>query len=67
MSKKVSIIAPVYNGETYISRFLESVINQTYNKIELILINDCSSDKTETIINSYKDRIISGETVRKLR
>ncbi|MGI9916053.1 glycosyltransferase family A protein [Vibrio owensii] len=55
MRKLVSIITPCYNGEKYIGRFLESVIAQTYAPIELILINDGSTDRTEDIINSYKE------------
>ena len=50
----VSIISPCYNGEQYVSRFLESILLQTYKDIELIIINDGSTDKTEDIILSYK-------------
>lgn len=53
MLKKVSIITPCYNGEDFISRFLESVLKQTYQNIELILINDGSADRTEEIVISY--------------
>ena len=49
----VSIITPCYNGEKYISRFLESVLIQNYRPIELILVNDGSTDKTEQIIMNY--------------
>jgi len=52
----VSVIAPCYNGESYIRRFLDSIIAQTYPRIELILINDGSEDQTESIILSYKDK-----------
>jgi glycosyltransferase involved in cell wall biosynthesis len=51
--KKVSIISPCYNGENYISRFLESVLSQTYKRIELIVVNDGSTDSTLGILNSY--------------
>lgn len=54
MNKKVSIITPCYNGERYIGRFLDSVLNQTYKNIEFILINDGSTDNTEKIVMSYK-------------
>lgn len=49
-----SIITPCYNGEKFVSRFLDSVLAQTYKNIELIIINDGSTDKTEEIILSYK-------------
>lgn len=49
-----SIIAPCYNGESYIERFLKSILAQTYPAIELILINDGSTDNTDTIVSSYE-------------
>lgn len=52
----VSIITPCYNGEKYINRFLESVLNQTYKNMELIIINDGSTDLTEKIIMEYKEK-----------
>lgn len=69
--KKVSIILPTYNGEKFIKESIESVINQTYNNWELIIINDCSTDNTPNIINEYqtKDsriRVISNEQNKKL-
>lgn len=58
MSKLVSIISPCYNGENYVRRFIESVLNQTYDNIEFIIVNDGSIDDTERIILSYKDRFL---------
>ena len=55
MSPLVSIITPCYNGEAYVARFLDSVLNQTYDRIELIFVNDGSTDRTEEIVFSYKD------------
>lgn len=49
----VSIILPVYNGEKYIKQSINSCLNQTYKNIELIIINDCSTDNTSNIINEY--------------
>ena len=49
-----SIIAPCYNGESYIERFLKSILDQTYPVIELILINDGSTDNTDAIVSSYE-------------
>jgi glycosyltransferase involved in cell wall biosynthesis len=50
----VSIITPCYNGAQYLQRFLDSILSQTYCHIELIFVNDGSTDNTETILLSYK-------------
>ena len=47
--KKISIIIPVYNVEQYIKNCLESVINQTYDNWEIILIDDGSTDNSKAI------------------
>ncbi len=53
---KVSIIVPVYNVENYIDKCLKSLVNQTLENIEIIIVNDGSTDNSEKIINSYIDR-----------
>ena len=53
---KISIIVPVYNGESYIKKCLDSLVNQTLNEIEIIIINDGSTDKTINILNEYKEK-----------
>ena len=55
--KKVSIITPCYNGESYIYRFLNSLLTQNYQNVELIFVNDGSTDKTEEVFMSYKPRL----------
>ena len=50
---KISVIIPVYNSEKTIERLLNSVISQTYKNYEVIIINDGSTDKTESIISRY--------------
>ena len=50
---KVSIIIPVYNVEKYIDRCLKCAVNQTFKDIEIILVNDGSTDKSINIINKY--------------
>ncbi|MDD2409536.1 MAG: CDP-glycerol glycerophosphotransferase family protein [Bacilli bacterium] len=57
MNKKlISIIIPVYNGEIYLSDCLDSILNQTYKNIEIIIINDGSTDSTQSIINLYNKK-----------
>lgn len=51
----VSVIFPVYNGATYLREAIESILNQTYNNIELIIINDGSKDDSAAIIVTYLD------------
>ena len=50
---KVSIIVPVYNVSQYIVKCLDSIYGQTYNNIELILVDDCGSDDSMTIVHDY--------------
>ena len=50
---KISIIVPVYNGEGTIQKCLDSIIGQSYDNIEIIIVNDGSTDNTLEIINSY--------------
>ena len=54
----VSIIMPTYNREKTIKRAIDSLINQTYQNIEIIIVDDGSSDNTVSIINQYKDKRI---------
>ena len=56
---KVSLIIPVYNTEKYLKKCLDSVINQTLEDIEIIIINDGSTDNSEKIIKSYKDKRVN--------
>jgi len=50
---KISVIIPVYNTEKYLKECLESIINQTLTDIEIICINDGSTDNSLDILNSY--------------
>ena len=53
MDNKISIIIPAYNIENYIAATLDSVLAQTYEKLEIIVVNDGSKDGTGDIINAY--------------
>ncbi|HEC1175631.1 TPA: glycosyltransferase family 2 protein [Campylobacter jejuni] len=50
---KISIILPTYNVEQYIARVIESCINQTFKNIEIIVVDDCGSDKSIDIVKEY--------------
>jgi len=56
--KKVSIIIPVYNAEKHIRNCVNSALAQTYKNIEVIIVNDGSSDKSKKIIKSFRDQRI---------
>lgn len=53
---KASIIIPAYNTEDYIDEMLNSVVNQTYKNIEIIIINDGSKDSTLNKIKKWESR-----------
>lgn len=53
MEEKVSIITPVYNCEKYLKDTIENVMKQTYTNWEMILVDDCSTDKSEEVISKY--------------
>ena len=53
MASKISVIIPVYNVEQYLEKCLDSILNQTYKNIEIILVNDGSIDKSGLICDEY--------------
>ena len=70
----VTVLMPVYNAEKYLPNALESILNQTYKNLEILIINDGSTDNSEKIILSYNDPRIRyikqnnvgvGETLRR--
>ena len=56
MEDVVSVIVPVYNVEQYIRKCIESILNQTYNKMEIILVDDGSTDNSGIICDEYSKR-----------
>ena len=56
MDKKISIVIPVYNVESFLDQCLESVVSQTYENLQIILINDGSTDKSLDICNRYASK-----------
>lgn len=52
----VSVLTPVYNGESHLAECIESVLAQTYQNWEYIIVNNCSTDRTLDIINGYARR-----------
>ena len=61
MKPIVSIIVPIYNVEKYIEECILSIINQTFKKIEIILVNDGANDKSMERIEKY---IISDKRIK---
>lgn len=58
MNELVSIIMPSYNTASFISKTIESVLNQTYKNWELLIVDDCSTDDTDEIVSKYNDKRI---------
>lgn len=56
-SPLVSIVVPVYNGERYLRETLDSIVAQSYSNVEILLMDDCSTDQTASVVADYKSRI----------
>lgn len=54
----VTVLMPVFNGEKFLSESIESILSQSFNNFEFLLIDDCSSDKSVQLIKSYNDNRI---------
>ncbi len=71
MEKRISVVLPTYNGEKVIKKSIESILSQTYVNWELIIVNDCSTDNTLSVIESYEQsdpriQVINNNTNQKL-
>lgn len=66
MNPKISVIVPVYNVEKYVGKCLDSLFNQTYKNIEIIIVDDCSTDNSKKIveekIKDHKNVVFFGNT-----
>ena len=56
MFPEVSVIVPLYNAEKYIAECLESLLAQTFKNFEVIVVDDCSTDSSCAIVESYRER-----------
>lgn len=55
-SPLISVVLPVYNGEKYLKKSINSILKQSYRNFELIVVNDCSTDSTLEILKEFADR-----------
>ena len=55
---RISVVIPVYNGENYLKEAIDSALNQTYENVEVLVVDDGSVDGTREIMDAYGDRII---------
>jgi len=67
----ISVVLPTYNGEKYLSRAVESCLDQSFSDFELIIVNDCSTDGTKSVAEGYaardeRVRLINNEVNKKL-
>ena len=52
----VSVVTPVYNGEKYIEECIESILKQSYENWEYIIVNNCCTDKTPELIEQFAQK-----------
>ena len=56
MDEKVNILMATYNGEKYLNEQIDSLLNQTYKNIQIIISDDCSKDSTKNILKQYEEQ-----------
>lgn len=63
---KISIIVPIYNVENYLNQCINSLINQTYQNLEIILVDDGSTDSCPKICDEWREKIKSSKSFTNL-
>ena len=66
MNELVSVIMPSYNTARFIGNSIKSVLNQTYTNWELIIVDDCSTDNTDEVVENFKDERIKFLKIKKI-
>ena len=61
--QKISVIIPVYNSAPYLKKGLDSVMNQTYRNLEIILVDDGSTDGSGAICDRYAERDVRAKVI----
>ena len=56
----ISVIIPMYNAEKYIGECLDSILAQTFTDFEVIVVDDCSTDNSAKIVESYAEKFTKG-------
>lgn len=64
--EKISVIIPIYNAKKYLDRCLNSVINQDYENLEIILVNDGSTDGSAQICNGWAQKDVRVKVIHKI-
>ena len=60
----ISVIVPMYNAEKYIAQCLDSVLSQTFKNFELIIVDDCSTDRSVELVERIIDTDMGGVVLR---
>ena len=66
LQKKISVIIPVFNTESYISKCLDSLLGQSYTNLEIIVVDDGSTDGSWDVIQSYSGKDSRIKAIRQL-
>ncbi|WP_368895210.1 bifunctional glycosyltransferase/CDP-glycerol:glycerophosphate glycerophosphotransferase [Priestia megaterium] len=66
MNNLISVVIPMHNTETYLEKTLKTVVNQTYQNIEIILVDDASTDETLTIAETYANQYSNIKLIKQI-